>query len=119
MIEIIDLKSDKAIGMRIFGKIEKQDIDAVLKEAESKLDPAGKIGVYVEVEEFKGFSMEALIEDLRFAIPNLKRFNKKAVVSDKKWMSRLAEIGDRLFPGIEVRHYDPDRKQEARDWICE
>ena len=86
MIETIELNSPKTVGIRISGKIEKPDI-------------------------------EALIRDMKFGLPNRHRFDKKALVSRKDWFARLVEIGDKLFPSIEVKHFATDQKDEARQWV--
>lgn len=118
MIEILDLETAGVIGVRIAGKIEKADIDRVVAATKAKFDEAEKLGIYVEVESLDGISFEALLEDLKFALPNLGKFRKKAVVSEKQWMETTAAIGNRLFPGIEVKHFSPDETAEARTWVA-
>ncbi len=117
MIELIDTNSPRAVALKICGKIEKSDIDAVINAVEKKLEHSEKLGVYVELESFGGISIDALVEDLMFGIPNVKHFDKKAVVSDKNWMEKLVEVGDKFFPSIEVRHFSPEEKEDAMDWV--
>ena len=57
------------------------------------------------------------MEDIRFAFPHLRNFEKKAVVSEKGWVEKLIDIGDKLFPSIEVRHFSFDQKDEAIKWV--
>ena len=118
MIEIIETGSNRVIGLRISGRIEKSDMDRVVQATEEKFALADKLGIFVEVESFGGISFEALMEDIRFAFPNLKRFDKKAVVSDKQWHGTMARISDKLFPGIEVRHFAPEQREEALRWLA-
>ncbi len=117
MIEILDMDAPDVIGVRISGKIDKDDIERVIAAARAKFDVAEKLGVYVEMAHFDGISFEALLADLKFAFPNLGRFSKKAVVSDQGWAETASIIGNRLFPHVEIRHFSPDRAGEARDWI--
>lgn len=118
MIEMIEI-APKVLGLRINGKINEEDMEKMISVCKAKMKDEERIAVYVEVEEMGGISFNALIEDLKFALPNLKRFSKKAVVSDIKWHEPLIKVGDKLFPSIEVRHYDQDQRAEALKWVQE
>ncbi|WP_421903323.1 STAS/SEC14 domain-containing protein [Maridesulfovibrio sp.] len=118
MIEIIEI-APKVLGLKIDGKIQEEDMSNMIAVCEKKMENIDRIAVYVEVVEMGGISFSALVEDLKFALPNLKRFSKKAVVSDIKWHESLVKIGDKLFPSIEVRHYSPEQRDEALEWVKE
>ncbi|MFQ6028973.1 MAG: STAS/SEC14 domain-containing protein [Dehalococcoidia bacterium] len=119
MIELIDLHSPKGVGFKISGKIERPDLDRVIEAIEAKRGQDEKLGVYVELESFGGISLDALVEDIKFGLPKFSRFGKKAVVSGSDWLEKLAEVSDKLLPGIEVRHFSPEEKEEAQDWVRE
>ncbi len=119
MIELIEIESSKAIGLRVSGKIEEEDIKLVIDAVNEKFKYEEKLAVYVELVEFGGISMKALIEDIKFAFPNLKKFTKKAVVSDKSWHETLTEISDKLFPFIELKHFGIEEKEKAKLWVME
>ena len=118
MIEVLDMEAAGVIGARISGKIDKPDIERVIAAAKAKFDATEKLGVYVEVKSFDGISFEALLEDLKFAFPNLGKFEKEAFVSDKKWIETIAVVSNRLFPNIEIRHFSFDQTAEARKWVA-
>jgi hypothetical protein len=117
MIELIESGSAKVIAMKIAGKIGKADIEKMIREVEEKFTQNEKLGIYVELESFEGISFEALIQDLAFGLPHIQRFHKKAVVSRKEWMGKIARISDRLFPGMEIRHFPYEEKEEALAWV--
>ena len=117
MIELIELQSQNVVGVRVSGKIDKTDIEKTTKAIEDKLAAVDRLRIYVELESFGGISIEALVEDIRFAFPHLRNFEKKAVVSEKGWVEKLIDIGDKLFPSIEVRHFSFDQKDEAIKWV--
>jgi hypothetical protein len=119
MIEILEMAAPHAIGLKITGKIEKEDIDKVFSLVDQKLNQVERLAVYVEVEKMGGISVEALIEDIKKALPNFKRYAKKAVVSSSKWHKLFSEVGDKLFPSLEVRHFEPEQKEEALAWVNE
>lgn len=119
MIELIDLNSPKAVGLRLTGRVEEADMARIIKAIEEKLAHTEQVAVYVELDSFTGISFEALVEDIRFALPNFRKFNKKAVVSDKRWVEKLTRVADKFLPSHELRHFAPDQKEEARAWVKE
>lgn len=119
MIQLVDLKSPQAVGLKILGKIEKVDIQRVFSEVDKKLAATDKLSIYVEVDDFKGISFEALVEDIKRGLPKFKSFSKKAVVSPSQWHKLVVEVGDKLFPSVEVRHFEPSQRQAAMAWVVE
>ena len=119
MIEILELGIKKAVGVRIKDKISAQDIENISRIVEEKFNEFDKLSIYVEVENFEGISIEAFFKDLKFGIKHFGKFDKKAVVTDKSWMVRLAEVSDKLFSSIEIRCFSFDDKEEALEWLSE
>ncbi|NJO99018.1 MAG: STAS/SEC14 domain-containing protein [Pleurocapsa sp. CRU_1_2] len=39
------------------------------------------------------------------------------MISDRKWLEGLAALGNTLFSGIEVKHFTPDQKDRALEWV--
>jgi hypothetical protein len=60
-----------------------------------------------------GYSLQGLIEDLKFDRKYWNNFNKIAVVSDKK----LVELGAELNPQLEVKYFKHDDKDKAQAWL--
>ena len=117
MIEMLDLQSDKAVGLVISGKIQRADIDKVYAQVNDKLSRVNKLSVYVEVDELGGISLDALIEDVKQGIPKIRKLEKKAVVSSAKWLEVFTKLGDKLFPSFEAKHFTPEQKEEAEAWV--
>ncbi len=117
MIELISTDSDKTIGFTITGKIEASDIDKVTQLIEAKLENQDKLRIYAEVNQMKGMSLAAFIKDLKFSLKHFKDFEKEAIVSDGKWLQKLAALGSKLFSSIEVKHFSFADKAQALEWI--
>lgn len=43
----------------------------------------------------------------------IKKFDRVAVLSDKTWLKQLIAIEGALFPGLEIKTFDGDKKAEA------
>ena len=117
MIQLLPMPIAKVVGVRISGKMEKADIEQVAKTIEAKLAAHDKVSIYAEIESFEGISFEGLVADIKFALPHLHDFDKKAIVSEKRWIEHLVAIGDKLFPSAEVRHFSFDERDEALRWV--
>ena len=117
MIELIAVPADNVVGIRVAGKIEKADIERVMLAVEKKLASHAKLRIYVEIDRVQGISLEAFLKDLRFGLPHVRDFEKKAVVSDSKWLEIFVALGDKLFPSIEVRHFASTERAQALDWV--
>jgi len=115
----IPVEADDVIGVKVSGKIERQDMDAMIEVMKKMFEKHERISIYVEIESFGGISLPALVDDLKFALPNFKKFARKAVVSQIVWMEKWTPIADRLFPSIEVKHFPPEQKAAALKWIQE
>ena len=116
MIDIIPTNTDNVIGCKIDGKINNEDIEKLANYIEVKLLKNKKLRIYVEVLKLEGISLEALFKDLKLGIKYFSNFDKKAVVTDKKWMKKVAAIADRLFPNIEVKCFSFEEKEKALEW---
>lgn len=117
MIELMAMESDRVVGVRVDGQIKKADIEAIERAFEDKFARFEKVSIYVEVINLGGIAFDALIEDLKFAFSKFSHFEKKAVVSEHQWLERLAEVGDKLFPSLHVRHFGKDKQEAAIAWI--
>lgn len=117
MVEIISIDGDNIIGCRIEGKINREDMEKLSSITEQKLRNNKKLRVYVEVEELDGISLEAFLEDLKLGFRHFRDFEKKAVVTDHKWVNRITPLANRIFPGIETKCFSFGERETAKEWI--
>jgi len=47
----------------------------------------------------------------------MKKFNRAAVLTDKTWLKKVSEFEGVLFPGLEIKAFDRDQKEEAEAWL--
>lgn len=117
MIELMELQAQNVVGIKISEKIEKTDIDKTTKAIEDKLAVYDKVRLYIELENYTGFSLEAFVEDIKYGLPHLKDIEKEAIVLDGGWLEKLAEINDKLFPNGKIRRFSFAQKDEAIKWV--
>lgn len=119
MIEIIPFEEGNIIGFRLKGKLEDSEFDDIVRILEERLKLHKKLRVYAEVEEFKGMSVNSFMKDIHYGLKHWRDFDKEAVVSDKGWLKAWVDIAGSIAPGVEVRHFSFDEKEEAKEWIRE
>ena len=119
MLEIIPFEEENIIGFRLRGKIEDSEFDETIRIIEEKLKLHKKLRVYAEIEEFKGMSVNTFMKDIHYSLRYWRNFDKEAVVSDKGWLKTWVGIAGSIVPGVEVRHFTFDEKEEAKEWIRE
>lgn len=49
----------------------------------------------------------------------LGKFDRCAVLSDESWLRTAAEIEGALFPGIEIKSFEPGDADAAEAWLAE
>ncbi len=117
MLSLIPMDADHVIGCVVDGKISSEDIDTIWNEIDRKLKDHKKLCVYVEVKDYGGISLDAFFEDFKHVFKHFGDFSKKAVVTEKNWMMKMAPVVDKIFPNIEVRCFSFEDKDKAVEWV--
>ena len=47
----------------------------------------------------------------------LTKIDRVAVLCDKKWLQRIAEIEGKLIPGLDMKAFDSDQEAAALRWL--
>jgi len=47
----------------------------------------------------------------------MKKFDRVAVLTDTSWLKKASEFEGALYPGLEIKAFDRDRKKEAQAWL--
>ncbi|MDX1593768.1 MAG: STAS/SEC14 domain-containing protein [Gammaproteobacteria bacterium] len=104
------------VTVAVHGKLTRSDYDQALPVLERLLDTHGKLRFLITLEEFAGFELGALWEDLKFDVRYRDHFGRMAVVGDRRW----EEWGTRfsgLFFSDEVRFFYADQADAALEWV--
>lgn len=102
----------------IIGKLEKEDYDLFVPEAERLINEHGTIRVLAELVDFKGWTAGALWEECKLAYHHLKDVERMAMIGDKAWEKGLT-VFMKPFIGAKLKYFDVSERQAAIDWIQE
>lgn len=115
MVNFTPHYDESIIEVKIDGKVTKQDIEKLETHYKETKTVDEKVSLLLEVQSIN-YSMDGLLEDMKFDMKHWNDFDKIAVVSDKKSI----ELGSKLpnmLPNLEVEHFSLSEKNQAMNWL--
>ncbi len=118
MINMIDIGVDNAVSFRISGKITEADIALVIADAREKIEKHDQIVIFEQIDSFQGIEISAIIEEFRYLRANgLSNISKAVVITDKKWIEKIACIENNIFKNIEIQCFSHENITSAIKFI--
>ena len=108
--------ADNIIGFIIDGPYTEDSIDKVQNEILDRLEVFSSVSFYIEDTSNAEISLKAVLKSIPFKVKTGNRFDKVAVVTDRKWLQLFSSI-ERLFVNAEIRLYSTQQRLEAIQWI--
>lgn len=118
MLELLPDLPDHVLGIKAIGDVEDDDYEDVLVPAiDDRLSRHEKIRLlYVLGEEFDGYEGDALWEDAKLGMKTFTSYDRIAIVTESKLISRSVRAFGWLMPG-EVKVYPTADLEAATGWI--
>lgn len=108
--------SDNIIGFIIDGPYDELALDKVQQEIYKKLEVYEKVNFYIEDTINAEISLKTVLKNVPFKIKTANRFEKVAVVTDRKWLQFVSSL-EKLFFNAELRIFPTERRLDAIQWI--
>ncbi len=108
------------LDIEMSGKLNAEDMKIALDELVRKSKDIENGKMLYEVIEFHLPSFAAIrIEFSRLPamLRLMNKFNRAAVLTDKAWLKKVSEFEGTLFPGLEIKAFNRDQKNEAEAWL--
>ena len=118
MLKILETSIDDLIAVKAAGILTGSDYDDVFPVIENAIKKYGKIRFFLDLDEFEGMDVSAILKDTIFAMSHRNDFKKMAAVGDQAWEDWVARAADVVAEG-EVRHFQNYDKVEAFNWVRE
>jgi SpoIIAA-like len=110
------------IGFRISGRVDGADYRDVLIPGMRAAVDSGSVRALFVIEDYEGFNMDALKEDLKggppLAFGHRDAWKRVAVATDVEWMAKAFDLFRWLIPG-EQKVVGLDAIDDAKGWIAE
>lgn len=116
MIKEIPINESHIYAFEISGKLVASDYEIFSPKIEQLLKKEGPISLLVKLDNFEGWTLEAMWEDLKIGFEHNKDFLRIAFVGSRLRDRILTEIGD-LFMSAEIEYFDNESK--ALNWLRE
>ena len=113
-------KGKNRLDIEISGKLDSEEMKVALDELVTKSREIKNGKILYDIIDFHIPSLGAIgIEFSR--LPSMfglmKKFNRAAVLTDKTWLKKVSELEGALIPGLEIKAFDRDQKEEAEAWL--
>lgn len=108
--------ADNIIGFIIDGPYDEAMIERVQDEIKRKLEVYEKVSFYIEDTANAEISLIKIIKNLPFKTKLANRFEKIAVVTDRKWL-RIVRILENYLLNADLRVFTSEQRLEAIQWI--
>lgn len=108
------------LDIELSGKLNAEDMKVALDDFVSKSKNIENGRMLYEIIDFHLPSLGAIgIELGRFPalFGLMKKFNRAAVLTDKRWLKKVSELEGALFPGLDIKAFDRDQRAEAEAWL--
>lgn len=116
MMELNVNPESNIIYTLVTGTVVKEDMEKLLPILKDKIQKFGKARWYYEMKDFNGWKPDAFWEDVMFDLKHANDFEKVAMVGEKKWQEWMTQIM-KPFTSAEIKYFDLEDKQAAKDWI--
>ena len=108
--------ANKTLWVQASGKFSKADYQHFVPEVERLISKHGKLRILFEMQDFHGWDVGALWEDIKFDFKHFSDIERLAMVGDKKWEEWMATFC-KPFTTAAIRYFDVAQVEEARAWI--
>lgn len=119
MFEVIQNGTNR-LDIKLSGKLDSETMTTALDELVSKSKDIKNGKMLYVISDFQLPTLGAIgIEFSR--LPSMfgfiKKFNRAAVLTDKTWLKKASEFEGALIPGLEIKAFNLDQKEEAENWL--
>src|SRR5579862_3949167 len=94
----------KFIGVRLSGRLTREDYEHLVPELEAIMKKTGKIRLLVEMHDFHGWDPAALWEDVKFDVKHFDDLERIGMIGEAKWEEWMATFC-KPFTSAEIGYF--------------
>lgn len=110
--------SAKVLGFKMSGKLHDEDYKHFVPVIDAAVAAQGKIRLLALFQDFHGWDLQALWDDIKFATKHCLDIERIALVGDKKWEEWMAKVC-KPFSMAKIKYYDAQDLATAWQWLEE
>ncbi len=105
------------MGIRVSQQLTEEDYKTLIPLWENAIQKSGKIRMLWQMENFKGWNPQALLDDLKFDFKHNQDVERLAIVGQNWWKNGITKVTDLIFTSSETRYFEPSQLQQAWAWL--
>ncbi|HPE84030.1 MAG TPA: STAS/SEC14 domain-containing protein [Aequorivita sp.] len=109
--------ADNIIGFIVDGPYDDLAVERIQKQVKEKLETFDNLNLYIEDTVNADISLKAVVKSIPFKLKTGNRFEKVAVVTDRKWLQVVSNLERLFFSSAEIRIFSSQQRLEAIQWI--
>jgi hypothetical protein len=116
MIEHLTSDSEKILAFKMTGKLHDEDYKTFVPLIDNGVAKYGKVRLLAWFEDFHGWDLHALWDDIKFSTTHCREIDRIALVGDKKWEEWMAKVC-KPFTMAKVEYFDVSKINDAWAWL--
>lgn len=120
MFEVIRNGTNR-LDITLSGKLNADEMKIAMDALVSKSENIENGRMLYDVVDFHLPTLSAIAVEFS-RLPSMfgwiRKFNRAAVLADKSWLKKISELEGALIPGLEIKAFNRDQKDEAEAWLA-
>jgi hypothetical protein len=117
-ITTIEKIEGKVLEVRMSGKLTRADYADFVPMTERLIKQWGKLSLLVVMQDFHGWDMGAVWEDIKWDVHHFNDIERVALVGEEKWQAGMSKFC-KPFTSAEIRYFNIVDLEFARQWVLE
>jgi hypothetical protein len=117
-IELIENTETRMLEVKVSGKLSAEDYALLEPGVDKLIGDSGKIKILFIMQDFHGWDMGGVWDDIKFATKHWRDIEKIAMVGEDKWEKWMATIC-KPFTLSSIKYFEAGGEDAARSWLVE
>jgi hypothetical protein len=118
MIEQLPESSGKVLAFKMSGKLHDEDYKTFVPLVDNAIAEHGKVRMLAVFEDFHGWDLHAMWDDVKFATTHCTKIERIALVGERKWEAWMAKVC-KPFTMAKIDYFDVAHIDDAWKWVRE
>ena len=109
------------VDIEFSGKLNAASMRTALDDLIAKTEDIENGSMLYRISDFDFPTLAALGVELSM-LPRLfgliRKFDRCAVLADTSWVRKVSELEGKLFPGLEIKAFEPHQAEAAEEWLA-
>ena len=116
MIEMLTSPSPRVVAIKLRGTLHDADYRTLEPLVEAALQGGKKARLYAQFDDFHGWDLHAVWDDMKFGTRHYADFERIAVVGDETWQEWMVKLV-RPFTLASLHYFPSEETPAAWAWI--